>query len=152
MKTEIIAHCINTTILNGDAFLSEMREIADKAFITAYQTFWDWADNSFSTETLVESSPYDCPLPFFQFLVASNGECSICCRDIHLKNSVGSISNQSVKEMWLSEKANQFRLDMLDRNKRKTYCTDCFANHYIEPHQLDLQIYRKKQWLVDRNI
>jgi len=55
-----------------------------------------------------------------------NGDFSICCNDWGRKAVLGNIQNQTVKQLWNSEKIKQYRQNQLKNNhKIPSICTNC---------------------------
>jgi len=51
-----------------------------------------------------------------RFIITSNGECTICCSDVEAQLSIGNANNQSIKEIWNSDK--MAKIFMLHRQQR----------------------------------
>lgn len=56
-----------------------------------------------------------CFLPFFHMNVLFNGDIILCCNDWGRKSILGNVNEQSLVDIWNSEKANQIRRNILRR-------------------------------------
>lgn len=69
-----------------------------------------------------------CPFLFYVMVVNSDGLVSTCVQDWKQKMIVGDTKLESIQDIWLGEKLNQYRFDHLDGNK-KAYpaCQNCLV-------------------------
>ena len=69
-----------------------------------------------------------CPFLFYVMVVNSDGLVSTCVQDWKQKMIVGDTAKESIKNIWLGEKLNQYRYDHLNGNK-KVYsaCQNCLV-------------------------
>ncbi|MDD4889331.1 MAG: SPASM domain-containing protein [Phycisphaerae bacterium] len=52
---------------------------------------------------------YVCPYPWFEFIVASNGDVVACCRDLQHKTVLGNLFEQDLAAIWNGRQARQMR-------------------------------------------
>ena len=50
-----------------------------------------------------------CNQPWQRFSISWNGDVSICCRDYNSELIIGNVKNQSIRELWNSEKMKGIR-------------------------------------------
>jgi radical SAM protein with 4Fe4S-binding SPASM domain len=60
-------------------------------------------------------------------MVQVNGDVTTCCLDEHLVNKVGNLSEQSLSEIWNSDKLNAWRLAQIEGRFADSgpLCTQC---------------------------
>lgn len=78
----------------------------------------------FKFNSLCQNKPLkkaNCVSPWKHIFIYANGDISVCCE---LNNAFGNMSNNSLKEIWNSEKLNQFRNDMIFKNF-DCHCLNC---------------------------
>lgn len=80
-----------------------------------------------------------CPSPFYSLSVHMDGDVGVCCADWHHKTGVGSLRDQSLKEIWNGEQLRQFRVEQLTKSWRNMdACAGCeMVNHYPVYEDLD---------------
>lgn len=82
-------------------------------------TFRKW--NSYE-----DRANYVCAKPLVQMAIHSDGAVSACCNDWMFKTAYGNIETDSLKDLWLSEHLNNFRLLHLEKDRREIpYCRIC---------------------------
>jgi MoaA/NifB/PqqE/SkfB family radical SAM enzyme len=64
-----------------------------------------------------------CILPFSHLSTTTTGEIRLCCRS----KPIGHIKNQSLKQVWSSEKMDNIRQDFID-NKKISECDTCWKS------------------------
>lgn len=69
-----------------------------------------------------------CPFLFYVMVVNSDGLVSTCVQDWKQKMIVGDTAKESIKDIWLGEKSNQYRFDHLNGNKKAySACQNCLV-------------------------
>ena len=83
-----------------------------------------------------------CPSPFYSLSVHANGDVGVGCSDWYHKTKVGSIKDQSLKQIWNSKELKAFRLEQLIKSwKEVDGCKGCEAvGHYPKQEDLDHKI------------
>jgi radical SAM protein with 4Fe4S-binding SPASM domain len=73
-----------------------------------------------------------CPLPFSRMSILSDGRVVLCCNDWGPHDIVGDLSQQTLREVWNSEKFNHYRhLLWTHKTKDSLVCADCsLSGHY----------------------
>lgn len=67
-----------------------------------------------------------CQRPFDQFNVTVDGRVSKCCADFFFSDVMGNAKDQSLKEIWLGDKFNEVRENLLKGNRELVDgCKDC---------------------------
>lgn len=67
-----------------------------------------------------------CTYPFFKFDMLLNGDVLPCCHDWKHGLIMGNAKENTIREIWNSEKFNQFRmLQLTEHRDRIGYCKDC---------------------------
>ena len=104
---------------------------------------WTEEDNLFLNKVEHFKTPNKdvkvCPSPFYQLVVHSNLDVSICCNDWAKKLKVGSLRQNSLYDIWHSNEWNQIRLKMLkDGYKSVEGCKNCITPKYtVDSDNLD---------------
>jgi MoaA/NifB/PqqE/SkfB family radical SAM enzyme len=82
-------------------------------------TFRKW--NAYS-----DRANYVCAKPLVQMAIHSNGAVSACCNDWKFKTAYGNVATERLKDLWLSEHLNNFRLLHLEKDREEIpYCNIC---------------------------
>ncbi len=67
-----------------------------------------------------------CPYIFYSTTINSDGSVSLCVQDWARKLVVGSVAEQSVKDIWLGQRINAHRLSHLNGcRKNNATCGQC---------------------------
>lgn len=68
-----------------------------------------------------------CPRPFISMSISSDGVITPCCREESKEITFGNVKDDSIFEVWNSEKLRKFRFDQLN-NRRYDYeiCRNCY--------------------------
>ncbi len=67
-----------------------------------------------------------CLLPYRQMVIRPDGLVSLCCNDALGKYTLGNACDQSIEEIWNSEKYNKIRSEMeLNHRKNLILCNKC---------------------------
>lgn len=79
----------------------------------------------------VKASKAKCFLPFKQLIIRPDGKVSLCCNDALGKYTLGDLHNQTILEVWNSEKYKEIRMKM-GRQGRKglMLCNQCDTENY----------------------
>lgn len=97
-----------------------------------------------------------CSYPFKHCLVTYDGEVSPCCADTLCTMSMGSLKNNSLKEVWQGERFQALRF--LLKNKRRDLIDPCSmcSNHTfrdgVYPHWGRLYTYTEAQNVVSKGV
>jgi radical SAM protein with 4Fe4S-binding SPASM domain len=79
-----------------------------------------------------------CSFPFYTLAIHSDGEVSVCCVDWEKKTSIGNCFNNSLSELWNSDKLYNFRKKHINRETATLpACSSC--NYFIDnaPDNID---------------
>lgn len=71
----------------------------------------------------VASIDSQCFLPFYKMFVDWNGDVLVCPNDWGRKGNVGNVIHQTIRNIWLSDEMNNYRLK-LQKGERKS-CSPC---------------------------
>lgn len=72
-----------------------------------------------------------CPYSFYNLIINSDGEVTVCCADWKRKLVVGDLKEQSLYQIWNGEKLRKFWIDMLQGNKNEyEMCRKCLLPIY----------------------
>lgn len=83
-----------------------------------------------------------CAYPFYVMAVNADGSVSVCGNDWAYGTVVGNVKEQSLREIWFSDRFNQFRETMLeDRRADIPVCANCY---YLKIVPDNLDQYRHK--------
>lgn len=117
--TKIIVSIINQKAVQNtlEEAIKFWEEIVDKVQVRKYLT---WGYNK--KEESADASPYlkpeekiPCPWLFERLNIDSRGDVTVCGEDIAFKEKFANIKNQSIKEVWHSEKLEYYRKKHLER-------------------------------------
>ena len=126
-------------------FLELFHDICDEAAIEPVMNWNDPDEGNLAgidTESLLQRSNFAekkavCAFPFYTLVVHSDLQVSVCCVDWAKKAVVGSLREQSLKEIWMGERLKQFRLTHLRRQRHTLEaCSSCTFLH-TSPDNLD---------------
>lgn len=65
-----------------------------------------------------------CVLPFQQLIIRPDGKISLCCADALGKYTMGDLSQNTIKEIWSSEKYMEVRKKMKKKGRKALYLCD----------------------------
>jgi len=68
-----------------------------------------------------------CHNPWTSFVISWNGDCTICCTDYDLVNNMGNIKENTLLEIWNSEKMQMVRTAMNKHKLILPFCRRCKA-------------------------
>jgi radical SAM protein with 4Fe4S-binding SPASM domain len=132
---EIYVKAIEENLSEDDRkkFLDIFGDIADRVFFEHLFPNWPGFDDEIIPKTcavglygdeVVERSV--CPYIFYSTTINSDGTVSLCVQDWARKLVVGSVADESVKDIWLGQRINAHRLSHLngDRKNNPT-CGQC---------------------------
>ena len=72
-----------------------------------------------------------CIYPYRQMVIRPDGRCSLCCNDALGKYTLGNTNNQSLKEIWYSDKYRRLRRLMKKYGReRLTLCDSCDTHFF----------------------
>lgn len=101
----------------------------------------DFLDNVYDKEIdRAKLFPYPkevCPFPFYNLVVHSSGDVSVCCVDWEKKTVCGNIFQQSLKDIWTGPKLLAFQRMQIERRKHENEaCRNCTFLH-TSPDNID---------------
>jgi radical SAM protein with 4Fe4S-binding SPASM domain len=117
-----------------EKFYQMFREVSDEMFVerfVPYQLTMGDYDNQASNATTVYGdrilSAEICPEPFFNWQIDLYGDVYPCCPlGLPKSLSVGNVADSTLVQMWNGEKARQFRLQMLRKERSEhPVCSRC---------------------------
>lgn len=89
----------------------------------AQQTFNSRCGHAYeSTKTPVKRV---CYLPFYKMRIDSNGDVGLCCQDWGKTVVIDNVANGNLEEMWLSDKLNMYRRQLLFGGRVLLPCSTC---------------------------
>ena len=82
--------------------------------------------------------PISCLLPFYHLYIRPDGKIGLCCVDALYKHTLGDVSEQSLKEIWYSERYSDIRAAIRKGRENMEVCRFCdsFGNN-IDMHHDD---------------
>jgi radical SAM protein with 4Fe4S-binding SPASM domain len=132
---EIYVKAIQENLSEDDRkrFIDIFGDIADRVFFEHLFPNWPGFDDEiipkecsvglYGDEVLERSV---CPYIFYSTTINSDGSVSLCVQDWQRKLVVGSVAEQSVKDIWLGERLNAHRLSHLNGcRKDNATCAQC---------------------------
>ena len=132
---EIYVKAIKENLSEDDQkrFLDIFGDIADRVFFEHLFPNWPGFDDDIIPkdcavglygDEVIERSV--CPYIFYSTTVNSDGSVSLCVQDWARKLVVGSVAEQSVKDIWLGQRINAHRLSHLNGcRKNNATCGQC---------------------------
>jgi radical SAM protein with 4Fe4S-binding SPASM domain len=114
-----------------EAFKEQWRGIADNILIKKFSV---WADQVAGIKNLSEEEQryfpfrkerFPCSLLFKNVVVLWNGDVVPCCLDYDAKFVLGNVNENTLKEIWNSEKFNELRRNHIDGNYDNPLCKGC---------------------------
>jgi radical SAM protein with 4Fe4S-binding SPASM domain len=68
-----------------------------------------------------------CQLPWTQFIITANGRVALCCNDVLFVEDVGSITDNTVMDVWHGEKFQHYREKLIkgERHAIPKTCAKC---------------------------
>lgn len=116
-------------------FIDTFSEIADSVHIDSIMGWSNTLDRDMTlgivtekgmTGTALSEARSVCSEPFMKLVINFNGEASVCCVDWSHDTVVGHANEQSIFDIWNSEKLRAFRIAHLTGNKDTlSACKDC---------------------------
>lgn len=73
-----------------------------------------------------------CDRPMDQMCILANGNVVICCRDWNEQGIVGNVKQDSLYEIWHSDRMKKIQDDIAKQSYRNPVCIDCTENPNIE--------------------
>jgi radical SAM protein with 4Fe4S-binding SPASM domain len=98
------------------------------------RNFFPWGEQDMVHLGQYEKFPLAMPCPFaWQYLVVQwNGDVVACCRDYNAENIMGNAQNESLEEIWNSNKYKAFREEMVRGNFQNSICKPCLELYQSE--------------------
>lgn len=141
--------------INGDAlsedqkkeFIDTFGPIADGIWIESVMSCWpefDLRDGVVVNQNRgIYGQPIKevsvCPYPFYSFSINPEGSASLCFLDWGRKLLIGDVINESVKDIWNSNKMKEYRLMFLRGDRKKhPVCGGCGQMTHGMPDDIDL--------------
>jgi radical SAM protein with 4Fe4S-binding SPASM domain len=107
--------------------------------VEEYKNFWlpivgsvgyiDWVNQSTGKNEFEQYNPdFVCAQPFQRLFILYEGSCTPCCIDVRKSYSLGSIYENTVKDIWHGEKLTKLReLHMAGKYRDVEMCRKCLA-------------------------
>ena len=78
-----------------------------------------------------------CPFPFYNLVIHSSGDVSVCCVDWEKKTVCGNIFQESLTEIWHGKRLREFQRMQIERRRHENEaCRNCTFLH-ITPDNID---------------
>lgn len=77
--------------------------------------------------SLTEQKLYRCNRPYYGVTINWDGDVVACCYDYEGFYNFGNVFKKSIKEIWHSEKYNNFRKQLLKNRKKMPICRECLG-------------------------
>ena len=86
-------------------------------------------NRSGSFKTIEKSLDRKCYLPFYKGYIDLTMDLRFCCNDWKYKESLGNLRENTLKELWMSDKMNRYRKELSKGNRCNIIsCKECDAN------------------------
>ena len=69
-----------------------------------------------------------CNYPFYKLFIDWNGDVLCCSNDWLRKNVIGNVNVDNLKNIWVSEKFNTFRKNLINKDRSQLPCNTCNIN------------------------
>jgi len=92
-------------------------EAVNNIWMKEYSTF---AGHIIKGES-VSPRRFTCSKPFTHLTIQWNGDAVVCCRDYDGEAVMGNVNNQSIKDIWHSDRYNKFRKTF----RESKFCKEC---------------------------
>ena len=134
-KCEIYVKAIKENLSEDDQkkFMDTFGNISDRIFLE--NMFSAWPDFKSDVIPAIPAAGHYgqeviertvCPFPFYMMVINSDGSVSLCVADWARTAKIGSITENSLKEIWLGERLNSYRLMHLNGcRKGDVTCANC---------------------------
>lgn len=76
---------------------------------------------------------YNCKFPWTKPMLFADGTIAFCEFDFKYEYPLGTINDNSFKDMWFSEQANIFRKRFKTNRDSVNFCQDCVFNYKLIP-------------------
>jgi MoaA/NifB/PqqE/SkfB family radical SAM enzyme len=86
-------------------------------------------NRSGSFKTIEKSLDRKCYLPFYKGYIDLTMDLRFCCNDWKYKESLGNLRENTLEELWMSDKMNKYRKELSKGNRCNVIsCKECDAN------------------------
>ena len=86
-------------------------------------------NRSGSFKTIEKSLDRKCYLPFYKGYIDLTMDLRFCCNDWKYKESLGNLRENTLEELWMSDKMNKYRKELSKGNSCNVIsCIECDAN------------------------
>ena len=148
----------NLTPKEETKFYELFGDFSDRIFLENISPVWPefYFDN---TGAKIEIGQYGqellekqvCPYIFYLMVINSDGTVSTCNQDWKRKLVVGDTVTQNLKDIWLGDNINLYRMIHLDGNRRKIeICANCDAVSYCTLDNIDAASSEIKYRLINK--
>ena len=126
----------------------EMKETLGKYQICTWDL--EYKENWNLSETFEEITAQleytgPCDRPLDQMVISSNGNAIICCRDWRYENVIGNVYQNTLLEIWHSEKMKEIQKLISEQDYENiSCCKDCNMNITFYQNKIKRRIYEKK--------
>ncbi|MDA0050232.1 SPASM domain-containing protein [Brachyspira hyodysenteriae] len=130
-------------------FFETFSDYCDRIFIENLTSVWSNFDINSSSNVLKnieDKTQYGlevknkkvCTYLFYSIVINSTGTVSPCCSDWQEKMIIGNVNNQTVREIWNSEKLKELRIQHLTGHRDKNpICVNCGNIKYAQIDNID---------------
>jgi len=146
----------NLSVDDQSKFFDIFGDMADRIFLESLSPAWsefefDGIEMKFNAGHL--GQPIEdrevCPYPFYIMVINSDGKTSLCIGDWQHKLGYGDTRQQSVKQIWLSDIVNDYRLAHLEMRRGEVdVCKNCQVVSHGTLDNIDKYASEIKQRLI----
>lgn len=72
-----------------------------------------------------------CGHPFRTMTIRSTGDVVLCCEDYYSKGIIGNINNDTLSNIWMCEKIQTIRKNLLNKNRNMIPCNKCSSRRFF---------------------
>lgn len=143
-------------ILENQEFLERFSLIADEIKLEPVMNWNDPSEGNLSgisTDELMNSNflkhhKSACPFPFYSLVIHSDLQVSVCCVDWNKKTVMGSLRQQSLRDIWQGTAMHEFRMRHLQHERHLLPgCASCTYLHSapdnidtLSPHEYEARV------------
>jgi radical SAM protein with 4Fe4S-binding SPASM domain len=129
-----------------EEFFATFGDCSDRIFVENFAPCWPGFDIERHTGVKISKGIYQqdisdtdvCPYIFYGYSVNADGLVSSCFLDWGRKLIIGDVRQQSMKEIWNSDKMNTLRLQHLEGKRREnSVCGNCGQLSHCLPDNID---------------
>lgn len=142
LTTKAMSECLREE--QKQVFMETFSPICDQIFLEHLVPYWpdhdiEWpeVEHTMLDEEVSHASEV-CPFIFYKMRITSDGKAILCSADWDHKLVLGDLQQQSIKEIWESDRLFEYQLKFLRLERREIpFCSKCEMFRYTQLVHLD---------------